>query len=127
MWEVFTCGKMPYGRMKNTEVVEKVQKGIISLERPKGCDKEIYDVSTIGSRTYSHDFIPFDLSPDNVQMLEPTSGRQTVIPSPERVTPDCFTKTVNRLTGQTSLRNGRAELPHRMDRPVPDAVLGDAH
>lgn len=43
MWEIFTCGKMPYGRLKNTEVVERVQRGII-LERPKACAKEIYDV-----------------------------------------------------------------------------------
>lgn len=43
MWEVFTCGKMPYGRLKNTEVVERVQRGII-LERPKSCAKEIYEV-----------------------------------------------------------------------------------
>lgn len=47
MWEIFTCGKMPYGRLKNTEVVERVQRGII-LERPKACAKEIYDVSGIG-------------------------------------------------------------------------------
>lgn len=44
MWEVFSCGKMPYGRLKNTEVVERVQKGII-LEKPKSCYKEVYDVS----------------------------------------------------------------------------------
>lgn len=44
VWEVFTCGKMPYGRLKNTEVVERVQRGII-LEKPKACAKEIYDVS----------------------------------------------------------------------------------
>lgn len=44
MWEVFTCGEMPYGRLKNSEVVEKVQKGII-LEKPKGCDKDVYNVS----------------------------------------------------------------------------------
>jgi len=44
MWEVFTCGKMPYGRLKNTEVVERVQRGIV-LERPKNCYKEIYEVS----------------------------------------------------------------------------------
>lgn len=44
MWEVFTCGKMPYGRLKNTEVVERVQRGII-LEKPKACAKEIYDVN----------------------------------------------------------------------------------
>ncbi|KAK9703552.1 SH2 domain [Popillia japonica] len=43
MWEVFTCGEMPYGRLKNSEVVEKVQKGII-LEKPKGCDKEVYEI-----------------------------------------------------------------------------------
>ncbi|XP_050299277.1 tyrosine-protein kinase Btk29A isoform X2 [Anthonomus grandis grandis] len=43
MWEVFTCGKMPYGRMKNSEVVERVQNGII-LEKPKACFKEVYDV-----------------------------------------------------------------------------------
>ncbi|XP_065159620.1 tyrosine-protein kinase Btk isoform X2 [Atheta coriaria] len=43
MWEVFTCGKMPYGRLKNTEVVERVQKGMI-LEKPKGCYKEVYDI-----------------------------------------------------------------------------------
>jgi tyrosine-protein kinase Tec len=43
MWEVFTCGKMPYGRLKNTEVVERVQKGMI-LEKPKACDKEVYDI-----------------------------------------------------------------------------------
>lgn len=43
MWEVFTCGKMPYGRLKNTEVVERVQRGII-LEKPRACAKEIYDL-----------------------------------------------------------------------------------
>lgn len=45
MWEIFTCGKMPYGRLKNTEVVERVQRGII-LEKPKSCAKEIYEVGT---------------------------------------------------------------------------------
>lgn len=45
MWEVFTCGKMPYGRLKNTEVVERVQRGII-LEKPKACLKEVYEVIT---------------------------------------------------------------------------------
>jgi tyrosine-protein kinase Tec len=52
MWEVFTCGKMPYGRLKNTEVVERVQRGII-LEKPKACAKEIYDVSFTAFRTSS--------------------------------------------------------------------------
>lgn len=43
IWEIFSCGKMPYGRLKNTEVVERVQRGII-LEKPKACIKEIYEV-----------------------------------------------------------------------------------
>lgn len=52
VWEVFTCGKMPYGRLKNTEVVERVQRGII-LERPKACAKEIYEVITIEETKYT--------------------------------------------------------------------------
>lgn len=55
MWEVFTCGKMPYGRLKNTEVVERVQRGII-LEKPKACAKEIYDVSGIQFRPIRANF-----------------------------------------------------------------------
>ncbi|KAK9870201.1 hypothetical protein WA026_006284 [Henosepilachna vigintioctopunctata] len=43
MWEVFTCGKMPYGKLKNTEVVERVQKGLI-LEKPNQCCKEVYEI-----------------------------------------------------------------------------------
>lgn len=55
MWEVFTCGKMPYGRLKNTEVVERVQRGII-LERPKACAKEIYEVCIYRSIYHSKIF-----------------------------------------------------------------------
>jgi len=49
MWEIFTCGKMPYGRLKNTEVVDRVQRGII-LEKPKMCFKEVYEVNIFPSR-----------------------------------------------------------------------------
>lgn len=58
MWEVFTCGKMPYGRLKNTEVVERVQRGII-LEKPKACAKEIYDVSWLMRRKNLRKFADF--------------------------------------------------------------------
>ncbi|CAH0669120.1 unnamed protein product [Spodoptera exigua] len=43
MWEVFTCGKVPYGRVKNSEVADMVQRGML-LEKPKGCLNEIYNV-----------------------------------------------------------------------------------
>ncbi|KAK4324510.1 hypothetical protein Pmani_004856 [Petrolisthes manimaculis] len=43
MWEVFNCGKMPYGRMKNAEVVDMVQSGRL-LEKPRYCPDEIYNV-----------------------------------------------------------------------------------
>lgn len=49
MWEVFTCGKMPYGRLKNAEVVERVQRGIV-LERPLRCPEKIYAVSNKANR-----------------------------------------------------------------------------
>ena len=42
-WEVFTCGDMPYGRAKNPEVVERVQRGQI-LQRPPACPFEVYKV-----------------------------------------------------------------------------------
>ena len=43
-WEVFTCGDMPYGRSKNPEVVERVQRGQV-LSRPQGCPGQVYEVS----------------------------------------------------------------------------------
>lgn len=44
MWEVFTCAKVPYGRMKNSEVVDMVVNRGQVLEKPKGCLNEIYNV-----------------------------------------------------------------------------------
>ena len=44
-WEVFTCGEMPYGRAKNPEVVERVQRGQI-LAQPPSCPHQVYEVST---------------------------------------------------------------------------------
>lgn len=41
MWEIFTCGKMPYGRATNAEVVEQVQRGV-RLERPRPCPRDVY-------------------------------------------------------------------------------------
>ncbi|CAN7948906.1 unnamed protein product, partial [Ixodes pacificus] len=43
MWEVFTCGKIPYGRAANAEVVEQVQQGQ-RLARPHACPSEVYQV-----------------------------------------------------------------------------------
>ncbi|XP_022669194.1 tyrosine-protein kinase Btk29A-like isoform X1 [Varroa destructor] len=43
MWEVFTCGKIPYGRASNAEVVEFVQRGQ-RLDRPRTCPRDVYNV-----------------------------------------------------------------------------------
>lgn len=43
MWEVFTCGKIPYGRAANAEVVEQVQHGQ-RLPRPPACPSDVYQV-----------------------------------------------------------------------------------
>ena len=43
-WEIMTCGEMPYGRAKNPEVVERVQRGQI-LSRPSLCPHKVYEVS----------------------------------------------------------------------------------
>ena len=39
-WEIMTCGEMPYGRAKNPEVVERVQRGQI-LSRPSLCPHKV--------------------------------------------------------------------------------------
>ncbi|GFQ85692.1 tyrosine-protein kinase Btk29A [Trichonephila clavata] len=41
MWEIFTCGKVPYGRATNTEVVEQIQRGQ-RLDLPRTCPWEVY-------------------------------------------------------------------------------------
>lgn len=62
-WEVFTCGDMPYGRAKNPEVVDRVQKGQV-LSRPQNCPHPIYEVSFVKYYTLlrplcSEIFFPF--------------------------------------------------------------------
>lgn len=41
-WEVFTCGDMPYGKARNPEVVERVQRGQI-LQQPPNCPNPVYE------------------------------------------------------------------------------------
>ncbi len=39
--EVFSCGKMPYGRLSNAQVVEQIREGH-RLERPRSCPRDAY-------------------------------------------------------------------------------------
>jgi len=57
-WEVFTCGDMPYGRAKNPEVVDRVQKGQV-LSRPQNCPHPIYEVMRLCWATNPDDRPPF--------------------------------------------------------------------
>ncbi|XP_063698678.1 tyrosine-protein kinase Btk-like [Culicoides brevitarsis] len=43
MFEIFTCGKVPYEGYNNSQVMANVQRGKI-LEKPMACSKEIYDI-----------------------------------------------------------------------------------
>jgi len=53
-WEVFTCGEMPYGRAKNPEVVERVQRGQI-LAQPGNCPHQVYEVMRLCWATVPED------------------------------------------------------------------------
>jgi len=53
-WEVFTCGDMPYGRAKNPEVVERVQRGQI-LSQPGSCPHQVYEVMRLCWATMPED------------------------------------------------------------------------
>ena len=59
MWEIFTCGKMPYGKLKNAEVVNKVvHKGEI-LEQPRVCPNPVYEVMRLCWTKKPEDRPPF--------------------------------------------------------------------
>ncbi|KAL7885995.1 hypothetical protein AOLI_G00062900 [Acnodon oligacanthus] len=45
MWEIYTLGRMPYERMNNTEIVDKVAAGY-RLYRPQMANDQIYSVMT---------------------------------------------------------------------------------
>jgi hypothetical protein len=44
MWEVFTCGDMPYGSRKNADVVDDVCRKHIHLSKPERCPDIVYDI-----------------------------------------------------------------------------------
>ncbi|KAG5851834.1 tyrosine-protein kinase BTK [Anguilla anguilla] len=46
MWEVYTLGKMPYDRLNNTEIVDKVSSGL-RLYRPQLATEPIYRIMTV--------------------------------------------------------------------------------
>lgn len=69
MWEVFTCGKMPYGRLKNAEVVERVQRGIV-LERPPRCPEKIYAVKQMCWASNADDRPSFRSLKEELKLLE---------------------------------------------------------
>lgn len=44
MWEVFTCGQMPYDQMRNAEVVDFVCTHNRRLPKPAGATENIYHI-----------------------------------------------------------------------------------
>lgn len=45
MWEVYTLGKLPYERLNNQEIVDKVSNGM-RLYRPQLVNEKVYAVMT---------------------------------------------------------------------------------
>ena len=72
-WEVFTCGDMPYGRAKNPEVVERVQRGQI-LGQPSNCPNKVYEVRT-SSNTSTFPLTRVDLPGDEALLGHATRGQ----------------------------------------------------
>ena len=44
MWEIWTGGDMPYGKMRNPEVVERVCHGKEKLPKPSACPFNVYEL-----------------------------------------------------------------------------------
>lgn len=45
MWEVYTLGKLPYERLNNQEIVDKLSSGL-RLYRPQLANEKVYAVMT---------------------------------------------------------------------------------
>ena len=43
LWEIYSFGRFPYPKIRNEDVLERVEKGYI-MDAPEGCCKSIYDV-----------------------------------------------------------------------------------
>lgn len=83
---------MPYGRLKNTEVVERVQRGIV-LEKPKNCPKEVYETMKRYVKWNSFTYWMRCWFVDNIlsylcfiKMLGPPPRRKTILPNSQRAT-----------------------------------------
>ena len=63
-WEVFTCGEMPYGRAKNPEVVERVQRGQI-LPQPQNCPNSVYERVSLQILSDNLEFLTMDVVNDH--------------------------------------------------------------
>ena len=44
MWEIFSGGEMPYAKMPNPDVVEKICHQNYRLSRPKDCPTDVYQI-----------------------------------------------------------------------------------
>lgn len=44
MWEIYSCGDMPYGKWKNADVVENITNRRYHLPRPDCCPDNVYEV-----------------------------------------------------------------------------------
>ena len=44
MWEIFTCGEMPYGKTKNADVIDSVCHRNIRLVQPPRCPDSVYEL-----------------------------------------------------------------------------------
>lgn len=43
MWEIYTCGELPYGNMKNVDVFDYVCQSGNRLEQPTNCPAFVYE------------------------------------------------------------------------------------
>ena len=44
MWEIFTCGEMPYGKAKNADVIDNICHRNVRLSQPPRCPDPIYEL-----------------------------------------------------------------------------------
>ena len=66
MWEIFTCGEMPYGRTKNADVIDSICHTNSRLPQPSRCPDCVYELMLTCWNVVSHSLIYFVLSSQTV-------------------------------------------------------------
>jgi hypothetical protein len=74
MWEIFTFGDTPYGRMRNDEVTMQITTRNYRLQSPPGCPLGIYSIMMDCWQTEANNRPTFSKLSERLSSMQDTGG-----------------------------------------------------